>query len=185
MSEIIQESSEKFIPTKYLSAHSKPFWNDELKKASEDLRLLRKHFRLNSNYSNVNRLKTAKIEFQKLISKYASEWLKCQLEELGHKRGKEFWKHFKHLYSNGSDNIGLVRNSQRHLICEEHWIASEFKRTFFGTHHMGSELFDEDPTRNCENFTSADEFTLQALNANFTNRDLDKTLQELPPMQFI
>ena len=46
---------------------------------------------------------------------------------------------------------------------------------------MGSEIFDEDPTRNCENFTSPDECTLQALNANFTNRDLDKALQELPP----
>ena len=180
MLEIIQESTEKFIPTKYLSPHSKPFWNDELKKASEDLRLLRKHFRLNSNYSNGNRLKIAKNEFQNLISKYASEWLKCQLEELGHKRGKEFWKRFKHLYSNGSDNIGPVRNSQRQLICEEHGIASEFKRTFFEAHHMGSELFDEDPTRNCENFTSPDEFKLQALNANFTNRDLDKALQELP-----
>ena len=180
MLEIIQESTEKFIPTKYPRPHSKPFWNDELKKASEDLRLLRKHFRLNSNYSNGNRLKIAKVEFQNLLSKYASEWLKCQLEELGHKRGKEFWKRFKHLYSNGSDNIGPVRNSQRQLICEEHGIASEFKRTFFEAHHMGSELFDEDPTRNCENFTSPDEFTLQAPNANFTNRDLDKALQELP-----
>ena len=45
---------------------------------------------------------------------------------------------------------------------------------------MGSELFDEDPTRNCENFTTPDEFTLQALNADFTNRDLDKALKELP-----
>ena len=99
--------------------------------------------------------------------------MKCQLEELGHKRGREFWKSFKHLYSNGSDNIGPVRNSQGQLICEEHGIALEFKRTFF-------EARDEDPTRNCENFTTPDEFTLQALNAYFTNRDLDKGLQELP-----
>ena len=180
MLEIIQESTEKFMPTKYFSPHSKPFWNDELKKASEDLRLLRKHFRLNSNHSNGNRLKIAKVEFQNLISKYVSEWFKCQLEGLGHKRGKEFWKRFKHLYSNSSDNIGPVRSFQRQLICEEHEIASEFKRTFIEAHHMESELFDEDPTKNCEIFTTPDEFTLQALNADFTNRDLDKALQELP-----
>ena len=77
MLEIIQESTEKFKPTKHLSPRSKPFWNDELKKTSEDLRLLRKHFRLNSNYSNGNRLKIAKVEFRNLISEYASEWLKC------------------------------------------------------------------------------------------------------------
>ena len=94
MLEIIQESTGKFIPTKYLSPDSKPFWNDELKKTSEDLRLLMKHFRLNSNYSNGNRLKIPKVEFQNLLSKDASEWLKCQLEELGHKRGKELWKPF-------------------------------------------------------------------------------------------
>ena len=99
-------------------------------------------------------MKITKNEFQNLTSKYASEWLKYQLEELGYKRGKEFWRRFKHLYSNGSDNIGPVRNSQRQLICEEHGIASEIERTFF---EMGSELFDEDPNRHCENFTSPDE----------------------------
>ena len=102
-------------------------------------------------------MKIAKVEFQNLISKYASEWLKYQLEELGHKRGKEFWRRFKHLYSNGSDNIGTVRNSQRQLKWEE-----------------------QDPTRNCQNFTTPEEFKLQALIADFTNRDLDEALQELP-----
>ena len=106
--------------------------------------------------------------------------LKCQLQKLGHKRGKEFRKRFKHLYSNVSDNIGPIRNSQRQLICEEHGIASEFKRTFFEAHHIWSEIFNEDPTRNCENFTTPDEFTQQTLDADFTNRDLDKVLQGLP-----
>ena len=66
MLEIIQESTEKFKPTKYLSPHSKPFWNDELKKTSEDLRLLRKHFWLNSNYSNGNRFEN----YEKRVSKF-------------------------------------------------------------------------------------------------------------------
>ena len=86
---------EKYIPLKTISRHSKPFWNSELTKSSEELRHLRRKFICCSNYINGEKLAKAKQNFKKQLSDSASKWMGCFISNLGQKRGRDFWASYE------------------------------------------------------------------------------------------
>ena len=129
-------ASQYFIPSKTVSKHSKPFWNTKLEEASKSLREARRKFKRSSNYSNGEDLKEKRELFKDLLSESASLWIRNQLEQLGHKKGREFWKCHKRLFKDKFENIGIVRNKNGELLCDPMSISQEFRKTFFEGRHL-------------------------------------------------
>ena len=114
---LLLDASKKYIPLKTKSRHSKPFWNSELTKSSEELRHLRRKFKLCSNYINGEKLARAKENFKKQLSDSASRWMKCFLSNLGHKRGRDFWASYKSLLNKKKEEeVGLIRNKTGEIL---------------------------------------------------------------------
>ena len=81
------------------------------------------------------------------MSESASTWIRNQLEQLGHKKGREFWKCHKRLFKDKFENIGIVRNRNGELLCDPMSISQEFRKTFFeGRHLEGNDFHDWQPT---------------------------------------
>ena len=89
---LIAHASQYFIPSKTVSKHSKPFWNTKLEDASKSLREARRKVNRSSNHSNIEDLKEKSELFKDLLTESASTWIRNQLEQLGHKKCREFWK---------------------------------------------------------------------------------------------
>ena len=144
---LIAHASQYFIPSKTVSKHSKPFWNTKLEEASKSLREARRKFKRSSNYSNGEDLREKRELFKGLLSESASMWIRNQLEQLGHKRGREFWKCHKRLFKDKFENIVIVRNKNGELLCDPMSISQEFRKTFFeGRHLEGNDFHDWQPT---------------------------------------
>ena len=60
--DLILEAKHKFVPTKIITGHSKPFWNSDLSHLSQKLRQARKQFKFRSDYRNGEVLEKAKNE---------------------------------------------------------------------------------------------------------------------------
>ena len=76
------EATNRYIPTKRTNRNSKPFWNEELSKASNELGALRRKFKYNSNFRNGQHLAQASDHFKKLLSGSASTWMSKILAEM-------------------------------------------------------------------------------------------------------
>ena len=124
-----------------------PNWNTELEEASKSLREARRKFKHNSNYSNGEELKEKRDLFKDLLSESASTWIRNQLEQLGHKKRKEFWKYHKRIFKDKFENIGIVRNKNGEILCDPKSISQEFRKTFFeGRHLEGKDFHDWQPS---------------------------------------
>ena len=145
---LIAHASQYFIPSKTVSKHSKPFWNTKLEEASKSLQAARRKFKRSSNYSKGEDLKEKSELFKDLLSESASTWIRNQLEQLGHKKRREFfWKGHKRLFKDKFENIGIVRNQNGELLCDPLSISQEFGKTFFeGRHLEGNDFHDWQPT---------------------------------------
>ena len=144
---LFAHASQYFIPSKTVSKQSKPFWNTELEAASISLREARRKFKHYSNYSNGEELKERIDLFKDHLSESASTWIQNQLEQHGHKKGKEFWKYHKRIFKDKIENIGIVRNKNGELFCDPKSISQEFRKTFFeGRHLEGKDFHDWQPS---------------------------------------
>ena len=143
---LIALASQHFFPSKTGSKHSKPFWNTKLEEASKSLQEARRKFKRSSSYSNGEDLKEKSEFFKELLSESASTWIRNQLEQLGHKKGREFWKCHKRLFEDKFEYFGIVRNKNSELMCDSMFISQEFRKTFFeGRHLEGNDFHDWQP----------------------------------------
>ena len=140
---LLLHASEKYIPLKTISRHSKPFWNSELTKSSEELRHLRRKFKYRSNYINGEKLARAKENFKKQLSDSASIWMSCFLSNLGHKIGRDFWASYKSLLNKKKEELGLIRNKTGELLYTKSEICTQFETTFFSGQHLPKQSYDE------------------------------------------
>ena len=140
---LLLDASEKYIPLKTISIHSKPFWNSELTKSSEELRHLRRNFKCCSNYKYGEKLARVKENFKKQLSDSASKWMSCFLSNLGHKRGRDFWASYKSLLNKKKEEVGLIRKKTVELLYTKIEIFTQFETTFFAGQHLSRQSYDE------------------------------------------
>ena len=141
---ILTEATNLYNPTKRTNRNSKQFWNEELSKASNELRALRRKFKYNSNFRNGQHLAEARDHFKKILSESASTWMSKILAEMGHKHGKQFWSIYNRLFKRKTCEMGPIKDSERKLLCEHKDIAEHLKQTFFEAVHLKKHSFDED-----------------------------------------
>ena len=127
---LLLDASEKYIPLKTISRHSKPFWNSELTKSSEELRHLRRKFKYCSNYINGEKLVRTKESFKKQLSDSASKWMKCFLSNLGQKRGRDIWASYKRLLNKKKEEVGLIRNKVVNFFTRKAKFVHNLKQPF-------------------------------------------------------
>ena len=180
---LLLDASEKYIPLKTISRHSKPFWNSELTKSSEELRHLRRKFKYCSNYINGAKLARAKENITKqLSSDSASEWMSCFLSNLGHKRGRDFWASYRRLLNKKKEEVGLIRNKTGELPHTKSEICTQFETTFFSGQRLSKQSYDEgffehveqevrvpDSSDDYENGLFVDPLNMEELNAAIAN----------------
>ena len=139
----VTQATSQTIPVKKSSKYSKPFWCQELTEKSSDLRKLRKKFKINSNYSNGEKLNAAKLEFTRMLSQKVSEWIHESLSSLSHQKGNSFWHNYHRIFKLKENEIGPLKKIDGTLATTEEEIAQEFKRTFFEGRHLLDRNFDE------------------------------------------
>ena len=149
---LLTNATNLYISTKRTNRNSKPFWNEELSEASNELRLLRRKFKYNSNYRNGQNLAKAREHFKKLLSESASTWMSKILAEMGHKHGKQFWSIYNKLFKAKTCEMGPIKDSKGKLLCEQTDIAEHLKRTFFEAVHLENHRFDEDHRQSIEKY---------------------------------
>ena len=140
----ISEATGSAIPYKRSSRHSKPFWSEDLSQKSAELRALRKKLKYCSNYSNGERLNTAKNEFKSLLSEKSSEWMRGTLTKLSYRKGKDFWQQFRFFLQMRECTIGPLQSSDGRLATSKEEISEELRKTLFLGQHLKGRSFDED-----------------------------------------
>ena len=179
---LLLDASEEYIPLKTTSRHSKPFWNSELTKSSEELRHLRRKFKFCSNYINGEKLASAKVNFKKQLSDSASIWMSCFLSNLGHKRGRDFWASYKSLPNKKKEEVGLIRNKTGELLYTKSENCTQCETTFFSGQHLSKQYYYEgffehveqevrvpDSSDELENGLFVDPLNMEELNAAIAN----------------
>ena len=186
---ILTEATTLYIPTKRTNRNSKPFWNVELSKASNELRALRRKFKYNSNFRNGQHLAQARDHFKKLLSESASTWMSKILAEMGHKHGKQFWSIYNSLFKRKTCEMGPIKDSERKLLCEHKEIAELLKQTFFDAVHLKNHRFDKDHRQNLEKYLQTEvSISLQETLDNWQDKcsltELEKALKTVKSSSF-
>ena len=71
---LLTDATNLYIPRKLTNGNSKPYWNEELSKASNELR---RKFKYNSNYRNGQHLAETRDNFKnEILSESASSWIR-------------------------------------------------------------------------------------------------------------
>ena len=120
------DASEKYIPFRTISRHSKTFGSSELTNSFEELRNLRRKLKYCSNFINGDKLARAKENFKEQLSNSASNWMSCFLSSLGHKIGRNFWASYKSSLNKKKEEVGLNRNKTGELLYTKSEICTQF-----------------------------------------------------------
>ena len=157
--DLILEAKHKFVPTKIITGHSKPFWNSDLSHLSQKLRQARKQFKFRSDYRNGEVLEKAKNEFTDALNEAKRKHIENQTRCLNHSEGTQFWKEFKNtFYTQHEKNyIGVIENENQKIIHDSK--KSEiFQRVIFEGQHLKNCSFDSTWKRYVEDKVSKQEF---------------------------
>ena len=139
---IVLKATDSSIPFKTIKKHSKTFWNDELKIASDNLRYVRKKFKYHSNRSKGAKLDTARDHLKMLLSEHSSKWLSDTLMELGHKKGKDFWRLYSRFLKREAGTFRAIKDDNEKHLCSPKKIAGEFfRKTYLEGRHLQQETF--------------------------------------------
>ena len=180
---LLLDASEKYIPSRTISRHSKPFGSSELTKSIQELRNLRRKLKYCSNYINGEKLARAKKNFKEQLSDSASKWMSCFLSSLRHKIGRDFWASYKSsLKKKKKEEVGLNRNKTGELLYAKSEICTQFQTTCFSGQHLAKQSYDEvffehveqevrvpDSSDEHENDHFVDPLNMEELNAAIAN----------------
>ena len=141
---ILTEATKLYIPTKPTNGNSKPFCNEELSKASNDLRLLILKFKYNSIYRNGQHLAKARDNFR--MSESTSTWMSKILAQTGHKHGKHCrsFYNFQNFSKQKPARTSLLKTSKEKCSAKQKDFAEPFKQTFSEAVHLKNHRFDDD-----------------------------------------
>ena len=85
-----------------------------------------------------------KEEFKSCLEKSEHSWIKKLTENLNHKKGTEFWKHYKKVFTNSSDTkLGILINSGQ-VVADDEERANLLVDHFFAANHLRNASFNED-----------------------------------------
>ena len=99
LKEAINDVYRECIPTKSITKHNKPFWNDQLTQLINEVRSLGKTYKRTSTPQNHEALLKARARFKEELSTAASKWSLRKLEEVNQaKHENAFWKNFKRVF---------------------------------------------------------------------------------------
>ena len=106
LKEEINDANRECIPTKSITNHSKPFWNDQLTQLNNEVRSLGKTYKRTSTPQNHEALLKARARFKEELSTEASNWTHRKLQEVNQaKHGNAFWKSIKRVFPTIKDQI--------------------------------------------------------------------------------
>ena len=147
----LQQASKETIPTKQVSKHSKPYFTDELKSLSADLREARKRLKKRSDPINSLAYEKQKTAFQDALLKAKARHFQESAEKLNKSTGIDFWK-AKKLFAPNGDTIPMGCLASNGKILKDE--ASKFKHlfdVFFSGNHLNNSQFDEQWRKTVEN----------------------------------
>ena len=88
----ISEAANLTLPIKQITSHSKPYFNEELKMLSLQLRKARKIMKLRLDPINIFNYEILKQQFQSTLMKSKAEYYKTCRETPNASKGSDFWK---------------------------------------------------------------------------------------------
>ena len=140
---LLIDAKQKFVPTKTITGHSKPFWNEKLSRLSISLRRARKNFKYRSDFRNGEILEQAKVEFTNALNDAKNRHVECQAKTLNENQGTQFWKEFKNtFYCHKNVNyIGTI-NDENSLVNYDEEKADVFRKVIFEGQHLKKCIFD-------------------------------------------
>ena len=137
----ITEATRWAIPYKRSSRHSKPLWSEDLYQENTELRALRKNFNTVPT-TRMEKFNNAQNQYKSLLSEKSSEWMRETLTNLTHRKGKEFWQQFRHVFQMRECAIGPLQSSDGRLATPKKKISEELRKTFCLGQHLKGRSFD-------------------------------------------
>lgn len=102
---IIKQATNDHIPTKLISIHSQPFWNQTLSSLSKSAREARAQFQNRSTPHNREELDTALKDFREALIDAKNKWIRKRTESMNVKDCQQFWKRYKGVFGMQQDNF--------------------------------------------------------------------------------
>ena len=176
----ISEAANPTIPLKQITSHSKPYFNEELKMLSLQLRKARKKMKLRSDSIITFNYETLKRQFQTTLMKSKAEHYKTCAETLNASKGSDFWK-AKNLFTRTRETIPmgcLISNGK--VLDSDADKFEHLRSTFFSDSHLHGNMFDESWLRNVGDKLTANLHPdyLQPPSIQIREEELDKALKE-------
>ena len=142
---IFLQSTKDHGALKKTTKYSKPYWTAELTKLSEELRVARKLFKSRNTDSSLEKLQTAKENFEKQKQIEGKDFILQRTRKLNSAQAKHFWKEFNKMFKKKVDNkVEPLIDEKGNLITEQKGINDTMFSTFFEAKHLRAFQFDDE-----------------------------------------
>ena len=142
---IFLQSTKDHGALKKTTKYSKPYWTAELTKLSEELRVARKLFKSRNTDSSLEKLQTAKENFEKQKQIEGKDFILQRTRKLNSAQAKHFWKEFNKMFKKKVDNkVEPLIDEKGNLITEQKGINDTMFTTFFEAKHLRAFQFDDE-----------------------------------------
>ena len=101
----IKTANQRHIPMKTISVHSKPYWNSELSYLSKLISDARDKYKMRATPRNRSTLEDLTIKFKTVLIESKNLWIRERLEGMNITDSTQFWKNYKKVFRNKSDNF--------------------------------------------------------------------------------
>ena len=142
--DVVKEATALCVPTKIISIHSRPFWNDLLTRISNTAREARMSFQNRSTPTNRELLNKIVKEFRDALTQAKNAWIRKRAETLNITNSQQFWKRYKKVFGVIQDNyINNLTNNQGLLCTTDKEKEALLHDTFFTGKHMEGQRKDK------------------------------------------
>ena len=168
---IIKTANQRHIPMKIISVHSKPYWNSELSDLSKQISDARDKFKMRATPRNRSTLEDLTIRFKTVLIESKNLWIRERLEGMNITDSTQFWKNYKKIFGNKSDNFICNLKQNDVLISADKEKEKILFETFFTGKHL--EKQPKDPAQE-----AATENSYRNIKLNFANMNDNQENEE-------
>ena len=168
---IIKTANQRHIPMKIISVHSKPYWNSELSDLSKQISDARDKFKMRATPRNRSTLEDLTIRFKTVLIESKNLWIRERLEGMNITDSTQFWKNYKKIFGNKSDNFICNLKQNDVLISADKEKEKILFETFFTGKHL--EKQPKDPAQE-----TATENSYRNIKLNFANMNDNQENEE-------
>ena len=133
---IIKTANQRHIPMKTISVHSKPYWNSELSDLSKLISDAKEKFKMRATPRNRSTLEDLTTRFKTVLIESKNLWIRERLEGMNITDSTQFWKNYKKVFGNKSDNFICNLKQNDVLISADKEKEKLLFETFFTGKHL-------------------------------------------------